>query len=95
MSYAYFSIAVNGKEEAKDITVTTSNLSLYYNSGPELKVDNIEPGKILIKEFTVTNIGDFDAEFDINMADMINTILKDELVYTLDCVSYEKYGQAD
>ena len=95
MSYAYFSITVNGNEEAKDITVTTSNLSLYYNSGPELKVDNIEPGKILIKEFTVTNTGDFDAEFDINMVDMINTILKDELVYALDCVSYEKYGQAD
>ena len=93
VSYAYFSITVNGNEEAKDITVTTSNLSLYYNSEPELKVDNIEPGKILIKEFTVTNTGDFDTEFDINMVDMINTIEKDELVYTLDCVSYEKYGQ--
>ena len=93
VSYAYFSITVNGNEEAKDITVTTGNLSLYYNSGPELKVDNIEPGKILIKEFTVTNTGDFDTEFDINMVDMINTIEKDELVYTLDCVSYEKYGQ--
>ena len=32
--YAYFSITVNGNEEAKDITVTTGNLSLYYNSGP-------------------------------------------------------------
>ena len=31
VSYAYFSITVNGNEEAKDITVTTSNLSLYYN----------------------------------------------------------------
>ena len=93
VSYAYFSITVNGNEEAKDITVTTGNLSLYYNSGPELKVNNIEPGKILIKEFTVTNTGDFDTEFDINMVDMINTIEKDELVYKLDCVSYEKYGQ--
>ena len=95
VSYAYFSITVNGNEEAKDITVTTGNLSLYYNSGPELKVDNIQPGKILIKEFTVTNTGDFDTEFDINMVDMINTIEKDELVFSLDCVSYEKYGQAD
>ena len=93
VSYAYFSITVNGNEEAQDIKVTTGNLSLFYNSGPELKVDNIEPGKILIKEFTVTNTGDFDTEFDINMVDMINTIEKDELVYTLDCVSYEKYGQ--
>ena len=93
VSYAYFSITVNGNEEAQDIRVTTGNLSLFYNSGPELKVDNIEPGKILIKEFTVTNTGDFDTEFDINMVDMINTIEKDELVYTLDCVSYEKYGQ--
>ena len=95
VSYAYFSITVNGNEEAKDIIVTTGNLSLYYNSGPELKVDNIQPGKILIKEFTVTNTGDFDTEFDINMTDMINTIEKDELVFSLDCVSYEKYGQAD
>ena len=93
VSYAYFSITINGNEEAQDIRVTTGNLSLFYNSGLELKVDSIEPGKILIKEFTVTNTGDFDTEFDINMVDMINTIEKDELVYTLDCVSYEKYGQ--
>ena len=93
VSYAYFSITVNGNEEAQDIRVTTGNLSLFYNSGPELKVDNIQPGKTLIKEFTVTNTGDFDTEFDINMVDMINTIEKDELVFSLDCVSYEKYGQ--
>ena len=95
VSYAYFSIIVSGNEEAKDITVTTGNLSLFYNSGPELKVDNIQPGYQLVKEFTVTNTGDFDTEFDINMVDMINTIEKDELVFSLDCVSYEKYGQAD
>ena len=93
VSYAYFSITVNGNEEAQDIRVTTGNLSLFYNSGPELKVDNIQPGKTLIKEFTVTNTGDFDTEFDINMVDMINTIEKDELVFSLDCASYEKYGQ--
>ena len=93
VSYAYFSIIVSGNEEAKDITVTTGNLSLFYNSGPELKVDNIQPGYQLVKEFTVTNTGDFDTEFDINMVDMINTIEKDELVFSLDCVSYEKYGQ--
>ena len=32
VSYAYFSIIVSGNEEAKDITVTTGNLSLFYNS---------------------------------------------------------------
>ena len=37
VSYAYFSITVNGNEEAKDITVTTGNLSLYYNGGPYYK----------------------------------------------------------
>ena len=77
VSYAYFSIIVSGNEEAQDIRVTTGNLSLFYNSGPELKVDNIQPGYQLIKEFTVTNTGDFDTEFDINMVDMINTIEKD------------------
>ena len=95
LTYAYFSIIVSGNEEAQDIRVTTGNLSLFYNSGPELKVDNIQPGYQLVKEFTVTNTGDFDTEFDINMVDMINTIEKDELVFSLDCVSYEKYGQAD
>ena len=92
LTYAYFDSGIRGNEEAKDITVTTSNLSLYYNSGPELKVDNIEPGKILIKEFTVTNTGDFDTEFDINMTDMINTIKKSEIVYTLSCEAFENYG---
>ena len=92
LTYAYFDSGIRGNEEAKDITVTTSNLSLYYNSGPELKVDNIEPGKILIKEFTVTNTGDFDTEFDINMTDMINTIEKSEIVYTLSCEAFENYG---
>ena len=92
LTYAYFDLGIRGNEEAKNITVTAGNLSLYYNSGPEIKIDNIKPGFSISKEFTVTNTGDFDAEFDINMTDMINTIEKSEIVYTLSCEAFENYG---
>mgnify|MGYP004625883483 FL=1 len=92
LSYAYFSNIILGNEEAKNINVSAGNLALYYNSGPEIKVENIEPGLSIIKEFTVTNIGDFDANFDINMVDMVNTIEKDEFTYSLSCEAFENYG---
>lgn len=91
LTYAYFSGGITGNETAKDITVQMGNLSLFYDSGQEIKANNIEPGKIITKEFTVTNTGDFNASFNINMIDMINTIEKDELVYTLTCEAFENY----
>ena len=95
LTYAYFSGGITGNDVAKDITVQMGNLQLFYDSGQEIKANNIEPGKIIIKEFTVTNTGDFSASYSINMVDMINTILKDELVYTLSCEAFENYGSSE
>ena len=94
LTYAYFSGGITGNDVAKDITVQMGNLQLFYDSGQEIKANNIEPGKIIIKEFTVTNTGDFSASFNINIIDMINTIEKDELVYTLTCEAFENYNDS-
>ena len=47
--YAYFSIKVSGNDNAKDVVVTVGTLSLIYTDGPEIKIENIKPGKTITK----------------------------------------------
>lgn len=42
LTYAYFSVGITGNETAKDIKVQMGNLSLFYDSGEEIKVNNSE-----------------------------------------------------
>lgn len=42
LKYAYFSGGITGNETAKDITIQMGNLSLFYDSGEEIKVNNSE-----------------------------------------------------
>lgn len=42
LTYAYFSGGITGNETAKDIKVQMGNLSLFYDSGEEIKVNNSE-----------------------------------------------------
>ena len=42
LTYAYFSGGITGNETEKDIKVQMGNLSLFYDSGEEIKVNNSE-----------------------------------------------------
>ena len=84
-SYAYFSINVSGNDNAKDVVVNAGTLSLVYTDGPEIKVENIRPGKTITKEVTVKNTGTLDTNYNIIWQSLINEITKNELVISATC----------
>ena len=94
-SYAYFSINVSGNDNAKDVVVNAGTLSLVYTDGPEIKVENIRPGKTLTKEVTVKNTGTLDTNYNIIWQSLINEITNDELVLSATCQRLNASGAVE
>ena len=94
-SYAYFSIKVSGNDNAKDIVVNAGTLSLVYTDGPEIKVENIRPGKTITKEVTVKNTGTLDTNYNIIWQSLINEITNDELVLSATCQRLNASGTVE
>ena len=94
-SYAYFSIKVSGNDNAKDVVVNAGTLSLVYTDGPEIKVENIRPGKTITKEVTVKNTGTLDTNYNIVWQSLINEITNDELVLSATCQRLNASGTAE
>ena len=99
LTYAYFLTRITGNENDKSISVTTANLELVYGDGNNLvTASNIEPGDLItIKTFTVTNNGNATVnDYKVYLENVQNQLeRKDDLVYTLTCKSYIKYGEED
>ena len=94
-SYAYFSIKVSGNDNAKDVIVTAGTLSLVYTDGPEIKVENIRPGKTITKEVTVKNTGTLDTNYNIIWQSLVNEITNDELVLSATCERLNSAGTVE
>ena len=94
-SYAYFSIKVSGNDNAKDVVVNAGTLSLVYTDGPEIKVENIRPGKTITKEVTVKNTGTLDTNYNIVWQSLINEITNDELVLSATCQRLNTSGTVE
>ena len=94
-SYAYFSIKVSGNDNAKDVVVNAGTLSLVYTDGPEIKVENIRPGKTITKEVTVKNTGTLDTNYNIVWQSLINEITNNELVLSATCQRLNASGTVD
>ena len=94
-SYAYFSIKVSGNDNAKDAVVNAGTLSLVYTDGPEIKVENIRPGKTITKEVTVKNTGTLDTNYNIIWQSLINEITNDELVLSATCQRLNASGTVE
>ena len=94
-SYAYFSIKVSGNDNAKDVVVNAGTLSLVYTDGPEIKVENIRPGKIITKEVTVKNTGTLNTNYNIVWQSLINEITNDELVLSATCQRLNASGTVE
>ena len=94
-SYAYFSINVSGNDNAKDVVVNAGTLSLVYTDGPEIKVENIRPGKTITKEVTVKNTGTLDTNYNIIWQSLINEITNNELVLSATCQRLNASGTVD
>ncbi len=95
LSYAYFSTNVSGNDNAKDVVVTAGTLSLVYTDGPEIKVENIRPGKTITKEVTVKNTGTLDTNYNIVWQSLVNEITKNELVISATCQRLNASGTVE
>ena len=95
LSYAYFSASVSGNDNAKDVIVNAGTLSLVYTDGPEIKVENIRPGKTITKEVTVKNTGTLDTNYNIIWQSLINEITNDELVLSATCQRLNASGTVE
>ena len=95
LSYAYFSASVSGNDNAKDVVVNAGTLSLVYTDGPEIKVENIRPGKTITKEVTVKNTGTLDTNYNIIWQSLINEITNDELVLSATCQRLNASGTVE
>ena len=95
LSYAYFSTNVSGNDNAKDVLVTAGTLSLTYTDGPEIKVENIRPGKTITKEVSVKNTGTLDTNYNIIWQLLVNEITNDELVISATCQRLNASGTVE
>ena len=85
LSYAYFSASVSGNDDAKDVIVNAGTLSLVYTDGPEIKVENIRPGKTITKEVSVKNTGTLDTTYNVVWQELSNEITNNEMLVSATC----------
>ena len=95
LSYAWFSASISGNENAKNVVVEAGTLSLVYTDGPEIKVENIRPGKTIAKEVTVKNTGTLDTNYNIIWQSLINEITNNELVLSATCQRLNASGTVE
>ena len=95
LSYAYFSASISGNDNAKDVVVNAGTLSLVYTDGPEIKVENIRPGKTITKEVTVKNTGTLDTNYNIIWQTLTNEITNNEMVISATCQRLNSAGTVE
>ena len=94
-SYAYFSTAVKGNDNAKNVVVEAGTLKLTYNDGPAINVQNIKPGWTTTKEVSVKNNGTLDAYYNVIWQSLTNEITNDELVLSATCQRLNASGTVE
>ena len=95
LSYAYFSTAVKGNDNAKDVIVEAGTLKLTYTDGPAINAQYIKPGWSTTKEVSVKNNGTLDAYYNIIWQSLTNGITNDELVLSATCQRLNASGTAE
>ena len=88
LTYAFFNANVIG--DGKDIVVVGGSLSLHFEDGSEMTIDDAYPGDKIEKIFTVTNTGTLPTSYTMWWKDLTNTFINDELVMSLECTSYKE-----
>ena len=90
-SYAYFSNAIANKD-VKDQVVQTGTLELTYTDGPEIIMNIIKPGATITKEISVKNTGTLDTSYNLVWQELVNEIIKDEIVIEATCTRLNANG---
>ena len=95
LSYAYFSTAVKGNDNAKDVIVEAGTLKLTYTDGPAINAQYIKPEWSTTKEVSVKNNGTLDAYYNVIWQSLTNGITNDELVLSATCQRLNASGTED
>ena len=95
LSYAYFSTAVKGNDNAKDVIVEAGTLKLTYTDGPAINAQNIKPGWSTTKAVSVKNNGTLDAYYNVIWQTLTNGIINNELVLSATCQRLNASGTVE
>ena len=95
LSYAYFSTAVKGNDNAKDMVVEAGTLKLTYTDGPAINAQYIKPGWTTTKTVSVKNNGTLDAYYNVIWQSLTNGITNDELVISATCQRLNASGTVE
>ena len=95
LSYAYFSTAVKGNDNAKDMVVEAGTLKLTYTDGPVINAQYIKPGWTTTKTVSVKNNGTLDAYYNVIWQSLTNGITNDELVISATCQRLNANGTVE
>ena len=95
LSYAYFSTAVKGNDNAKNVVVEAGTLKLTYTDGPAINAQYIKPGWSTTKEVSVKNNGTLDAYYNVIWRSLTNTIINNELVLSATCQRLNASGTVE
>ena len=84
ISYAFFSAFINGGETDTSVEGTGANLSLVYTDGKSvITSSNIMPGWSATKTFTVTNNGEADTYYKLNISNITNEFVEGGLTFSI------------
>ena len=84
LSYAFFSAFINGGETDTSVEGTGANLSLVYTDGKSvITSSNIMPGWSATKTFTVTNNGEADTHYKLNISNITNEFVDGGLTFSI------------
>ena len=95
LSYAYFSTAVKGNDNAKNVVVEAGTLKLTYTDGPAINAQYIKPEWSTTKEVSVKNNGTLDAYYNVIWQSLTNGITNDELVLSATCQRLNASGTVE
>lgn len=84
LSYAFFSAFIKNGETDPSIEGTGANLSLVYTDGKSvITSSNIMPGWSATKTFTVTNNGEADTYYKLNISNITNKFVEGGLTFSI------------
>lgn len=94
VTYAFYTANITRENENNNVIIKTENLSLTYNGNISTNGSIKKPNDSLTSKFTVKNTSENVTvnSYNINFTDVNNTIINDEYVYELSCISYSDYG---
>ena len=86
LTYAWFQLNITTKSN-KDISIKIGTLKLKYTDGSSINAENMEPGWTESKVVTIENTGTKDVNYKLTWKKLINEIMNDELLLSINCES--------